>query len=213
MPRLLRLMAPKDALIPLRPRSTRRSSPRGGRSTLITSAPRSPRRVAQYGPAMTRERSRTRMPSSMLMMRGPSCPLPTRAGRRFLGPRDRERPGRLDLLQDVLGRELGAAREGRVERGHHGLLDFGAAEALRGCGERVQIEALGVAMAAREVDGEDLAPLVEAGQGDEEDLVEAALSHEFWWERGDLVARRDQEDRRLAPLHPAPAPPQDPARE
>src|SRR6266704_2967331 len=71
MPRLFRLMAAKDALMPFLPRRTRRSSPRGGRSTLMTSAPRSARKAAQYGPAMTRERSRTRMPSSMLM---PSAP-------------------------------------------------------------------------------------------------------------------------------------------
>jgi len=58
------------------------------------------------------------------------------------------------LLEDVLGRELGATREGRVERGHHGLLDLGPAEALRGRGEGVEVEALGIAMAAREVDGE-----------------------------------------------------------
>src|SRR5262250_1975786 len=79
MPRLLRLMAAKEALIPFFPRRTRRSSPRGGRSTLTTSAPRSARKAAQYGPAMTRERSRTRMPSSRLMTGSP-CSLSLRYG-------------------------------------------------------------------------------------------------------------------------------------
>src|SRR6266545_2721274 len=74
MPRLFRLMAANDALMPFLPRRTRRSSPRGGRSTLMTSAPRSARKAAQYGPAMTRERSRTRMPSSMLMPPAPGGP-------------------------------------------------------------------------------------------------------------------------------------------
>src|SRR5512145_1735148 len=64
MQRLLRLMAAYVALIPS-PRQARRSSPRPGRSTLTTSAPRSAMSVAQYGPAMTRERSRTRTPASM----------------------------------------------------------------------------------------------------------------------------------------------------
>src|SRR5499425_1605697 len=79
MPRLLRLMAAKEALIPFFPRRTRRSSPRGGRSTLTTSAPRSARKAAQYGPAMTRERSRTRMPSRRLMTGSP-CSLSLRCG-------------------------------------------------------------------------------------------------------------------------------------
>ena len=42
-------------------------SPPSGRSTLMISAPRSARIIAQYGPAKTRERSRTRTP-----FRGPS---------------------------------------------------------------------------------------------------------------------------------------------
>ncbi len=65
MPRLLRLTAAKEALIRPVPRIARRSSPRPGRSSLITSAPRSPSNAAQYGPAMTRDRSRTRIPFSM----------------------------------------------------------------------------------------------------------------------------------------------------
>src|SRR5256885_2052065 len=51
------------------PRHARRSSPRPGRSTLMTSAPRSAMSVAQYGPAMTRERSRTWIPSSIVRVR------------------------------------------------------------------------------------------------------------------------------------------------
>src|SRR5438128_626150 len=65
MPRLFRLIAANVALIPL-PRHARRSSPRPGRSTFTTSAPRSAIRVAQYGPAITRDRSRTRIPSSII---------------------------------------------------------------------------------------------------------------------------------------------------
>ena len=40
------------------------SSPPSGRSTLTTSAPRSPSSIAASGPASTREKSATRMPSS-----------------------------------------------------------------------------------------------------------------------------------------------------
>src|SRR4029450_5484727 len=65
IPRLPRLMAANAALIPL-PRQARRSSPRPGRSTFTTSAPRSAMRVAQEGPAIPRERSRTRTPSSIM---------------------------------------------------------------------------------------------------------------------------------------------------
>src|SRR3990170_7641728 len=41
----------------------RRSSPTPSRSTLTTSAPRSPSTIVQYGPASTREKSSTRIPS------------------------------------------------------------------------------------------------------------------------------------------------------
>src|SRR5262249_7527920 len=64
MPPLPRVIAAKGALIPL-PRHARRASPRPRPPTLITSAPRAAPRVAQYGPAITRERSSTRMPSSI----------------------------------------------------------------------------------------------------------------------------------------------------
>src|SRR6266566_4039867 len=68
IPRLFRLIAANVALMPS-PRHARRSSPRPGRSTLMTSAPRSAMSVAQYGPAMTRERSRTWIPSSIVQVR------------------------------------------------------------------------------------------------------------------------------------------------
>src|SRR5213080_4405563 len=68
IPRLFRLIAANVALMPS-PRHARRSSPRPGRSTLTTSAPRSAMSVAQYGPAMTRERSRTWIPSSIVRVR------------------------------------------------------------------------------------------------------------------------------------------------
>ena len=44
--------------------SARVSSPPSGRSTLTTSAPRSPSSIVASGPASTREKSATRMPSS-----------------------------------------------------------------------------------------------------------------------------------------------------
>src|SRR5207248_2057023 len=46
-------------------------------------------------------------------------------------------------------------------------------------GERVEVESARVLMAAREVDREDLAPLLGFGQVDEEHLVEAALPQEL----------------------------------
>src|SRR6266404_3688462 len=109
MPRLPRLIAANAALIPL-PRQARRSSPRPGRSTFTTSAPRSAMSVAQYGPAITRERSSTRMPSSII---GPSATIEEslrhRIDLRNAGTRDRVDAG-LGLrhrLERFLGQRLG----------------------------------------------------------------------------------------------------------
>src|SRR5262245_41440676 len=120
MPRLPRLIAAKVALIPL-PRQARRSSPRPGRSTLMTSAPRSAIRVAQYGPAMTRERSSTRMPSSIM---APSATIEESLRHRVdlgdAGACDRIDPG-LDLshrLEGLLAQRFGV--------GAHFLLEGGA---------------------------------------------------------------------------------------
>src|SRR2546423_2708276 len=44
---------------------TQRSSPPSSRSTRMTSAPRSASNAPQYGPAMNRPKSTTRIPSSM----------------------------------------------------------------------------------------------------------------------------------------------------
>src|SRR5437879_6326273 len=64
MPRLLRLLTRYPADSPsLCGGHVRDSPPTPGSSTLITSAPRSPSSAPQYGPASTRERSTTRMPS------------------------------------------------------------------------------------------------------------------------------------------------------
>src|SRR5881397_1747330 len=64
MSRLLRLMTRYAAASPsLWGGHVRDSSPPPGSSTLMTSAPRSARRAPHHGPAMTRERSMTRMPS------------------------------------------------------------------------------------------------------------------------------------------------------
>src|SRR5215471_5115864 len=51
-----------------------RSSPPSTRSTRITSAPRSASNAPQYGPAMYRPKSTTRVPSSTPMDRPPSPP-------------------------------------------------------------------------------------------------------------------------------------------
>src|SRR5581483_10533597 len=77
IPRLLRFTAANTALMPprpARPRQSRRSSPRPGRSTLMTSAPRSARSMAQYGPATTREQSSTRMPARSAGVSGARAP-------------------------------------------------------------------------------------------------------------------------------------------
>src|SRR5438093_13014012 len=109
MPRFTRLIAANVALI-LLPRHARRSSPRPGRSTFITSAPRSAISVAQYGPAITRERSSTRMPSSII---GRSAtieePLRHRVDFGHPGMRDRVDAG-LDLRHRLEG--LGGQRFG-----------------------------------------------------------------------------------------------------
>src|SRR5262245_33823495 len=118
MPRLPRLIAAKVALIPL-PRHTRRSSPRPGRSTLITSAPRSAMSVVQYGPAITRERSSTRMPSSIA---GPSATIEESLRHRVdlgdAGARDRV-DARFHLghrLERLLGQGLGVGAHFLGER-------------------------------------------------------------------------------------------------
>src|SRR3972149_11392082 len=49
----------------------RRSSPTPSRSTLTTSAPRSPSTIVQYGPASTREKSSTRIPSRARLTASP----------------------------------------------------------------------------------------------------------------------------------------------
>src|SRR6202165_2050247 len=65
MPRLLRLKRRYAAASPsLWGGQVRDSSPGPVSSTLMTSAPRSARSAPHQGPAMTRERSMTRMPSS-----------------------------------------------------------------------------------------------------------------------------------------------------
>src|SRR5712691_12153654 len=65
MPRLLRLKSRYAAASPsLCGVQVRDSSPAPVSSTLMTSAPKSARRAPHQGPAMTRERSTTRMPSS-----------------------------------------------------------------------------------------------------------------------------------------------------
>src|SRR5215470_12940764 len=65
MPRLLRLKSRYAAASPsLCGVQVRDSSPAPVSSTLMTSAPRSARRAPHQGPAITRERSMTRMPSS-----------------------------------------------------------------------------------------------------------------------------------------------------
>src|SRR6266478_163214 len=86
------------------------SSPRPGRSTFTTSAPRSAMSVAQYGPAITRERSSTRMPSSII---GPSATIEESLRHRVdfghPGTRDRVDAG-LDLrhrLERLGGQRLG----------------------------------------------------------------------------------------------------------
>src|SRR5262249_4394105 len=69
MPRLLRFIVTYIAPIPSSLiGATQRSSPPPMRSMRITSAPRSARSAAQYGPAMYRPKSSTRMPSSTLVM-------------------------------------------------------------------------------------------------------------------------------------------------
>ena len=57
------------------------SSPVPGRSTLITVAPRSPSSIVAYGPARTREKSATTIPSSAPVTRGlyPIPPAPVRS--------------------------------------------------------------------------------------------------------------------------------------
>src|SRR6266852_2297254 len=65
IPRLFRLKSRYAAASPsLWGGQVRDSSPGPVSSTLMTSAPRSPRSAPHQGPAMTRERSMTRMPSS-----------------------------------------------------------------------------------------------------------------------------------------------------
>src|SRR5262245_28411639 len=125
MPRFPRLIAAKVALIPL-PRQARRSSPRPGRSTLMTSAPRSAISVAQYGPAITRERSSTRMPSSIM---APPATIEESLRHRVdlgdTGARDRV-DASLDLghrLERLPGQGVGVAAHFLLEggAGHHAM--------------------------------------------------------------------------------------------
>src|SRR6266581_8977641 len=111
------------------PFHARRSSPGPGRSTLTTSAPRSAMSVEQYGPAITRERSRTRTPASMPSAPGSATveePLGHRVHLGGAGPRDRVDPRlhlgeRADGLRGEHRGELGdalaelRARDDRVD--------------------------------------------------------------------------------------------------
>src|SRR5690606_16097652 len=103
---------------------------------------------------------------------------------------------------DVRLGQLGAVGEGVVERGDHGLLELRAAERLRLPGERVEIEAPRVPVAALEVDLQDVAALLHPGQIDEEDLVEAALAQQLRRQALDAVGGGHHEHRRGLLLEP-----------
>src|SRR5213080_1616766 len=90
----------------------------------------------------------------------PSARAPTRAGRRSLRARDRERLRRLQLLDDDLRADLHAARERGGEAGDDRLLDLRAAEAFRRGGEGVEVGQLRVALPLAEMNGEDLLALL-----------------------------------------------------
>jgi hypothetical protein len=81
---------------------------------------------------------------------------------------------------DVGGGGLSAAIgvgvvEGFVDR----LLDLGAGVAVGGGGESCQVKVRGVAAAFGQVDVEDRLALGEAGEVDEEQLVEAAFAQQL----------------------------------
>src|SRR5688572_12054847 len=83
-----------------------------------------------------------------------------------------------------------------IEGAVDGFLDFGAAEAFAGGGEFLEGKFLGVSTAASQMDGEDFLALVQAGEVDKEDFVEAAFAEEFGRERGNVVGGGDDKNRR-----------------
>src|SRR5262249_57113383 len=107
------------------------------------------------------------------------------------------------FLDDDRGGDLDAARESGVQAGDDGLLDLGAAETLRGSGERGEVEQLPVAFALAQMHREDLPALGGIRQVHEEDLIEATLPRELRRKLADVVRRGDAEDTRVAVLHPS----------
>src|ERR671935_513807 len=84
------------------------SSPLPGSSILITSAPMSPSNIAQYGPARTRVRSRTRIPFSAGSARG--------TGASFRDPLGQAACDRVDPIAGVAG---ASPEQSRARHGAH----------------------------------------------------------------------------------------------
>src|SRR5437764_4017265 len=132
MPRLLRFMT--TYIAPIRSSvigATQRSSPPPIRSMRITSAPRSASSAAQYGPAMYRPKSSTRMPSRTFVI-APECTLLEREADVALGG-DRLAllavPRRAARVNDE--RALVLARHVGVDA-HHPRVDLGEEHAPGG---------------------------------------------------------------------------------
>src|SRR5262245_31025247 len=121
----------------------------------------------------------------------------------LLAARHRERPGRLQLVEEDLGAELGRARERGVEPGDDGLLDLGAGEAVGARDQPIEVEGRRVALPLAQVHGEDLPAILGGRQVHEEDLVEPALAGELGRQLRDVVRGRDHEDGRRPVLEPA----------
>jgi len=66
----------------------------------------------------------------------------------------------------------------------------------------IEVKGLQVAFALGEMDLEDLAAGITAGQVDEEDFIESPLAHEFGRQGLDVVGGGDDKDGLVVVLHP-----------
>src|SRR3989454_10101691 len=107
-------------------------------------------------PVVSQHPSRPRAPGTTLARHDRPVARPLAQGGDRLRARDRERLRRLQLLDEDLGADLHATREGGGEAGDHRLLDLRAAEAFRRSGEGIEVGQLRVALPLAEMNGEGL---------------------------------------------------------
>ena len=105
-----------------------------------------------------------------------TAPRPLSQSVHLLSPGHGERHGIAQLAKHDLGAQFLPVRVSAVEGAFHGLLDFGAAEPLRGTRQCLQIKSGRVATLTLQVHPKDLLALFRAGQIHEEDFIESPFA-------------------------------------